>query len=96
MEEFLGKEFDSENNIHLIGNSNLQIVLTKNDNIIVNKKFIVNSSSNHLEEVIYKNVNSLLYYDNEKNEMEKKVYDLNLVKLKKKGNYQYEHRSYNG
>ena len=90
MEEFLGKEFDSENNIHLIGNSNLQIVLTKNDNIIVNKKFIVNSSSNHLDEVIYKNVNSLLYYDNEKNEMEKKVYDLNLVKLKNKNdNYEY-------
>ncbi len=84
MEEFLGKEFDSENNIHYIGDSNLQIILTKNDNIIVNKKYIVNSSSYHLEETIYKNVNSLLFYGNVNNDMEKKVFDSNLVRLKNK------------
>ena len=84
MEEFLGKEFDAENNIHFIGDSNLQIILTKNDNIIVNKKYIVNSSSYHLEETIYKNVNSLLFYGNVNNDMEKKVFDINLVRLKNK------------
>ena len=39
MEEFLGKEFDVDNNIHFIGDSNLQIILTKNVNIIVNLLF---------------------------------------------------------
>jgi hypothetical protein len=55
-------DVDSLNKIVLIGKESqiVHIILKKNDKINVNKNFITYASSENLDEIVYKNVDSLI------------------------------------
>ena len=84
-------DVDSLNKIVLIGKESqiVHIILKKNDKINVNKNFITYASSENLDEIVYKNVDSLIRPTiNVANSEQplKKVDNESLVRLKNKEN----------
>ena len=84
-------DVDSLNKIVLIGKESqiVHIILKKNDKINVNKNFITYASSENLDEIVYKNVDSLIRPTINVSNSEqplKKVDNESLVRLKNKEN----------
>ena len=84
-------DVDSLNKIVLIGKESqiVHIILKKNDKINVNKNFITYASSENLDEIVYKNVDSLIRPTINVSSSEqplKKVDNESLVRLKNKEN----------
>ena len=84
-------DVDSLNKIVLIGKESqiVHIILKKNDKINVNKNFITYASSENLDEIVYKNVDSLIKPTINVSNSEqplKKVDNESLVRLKNKEN----------
>ena len=84
-------KIDSLNKIVLIGKESqiVHIILKKNDKINVNKNFITYASSENLDEIVYKNVDSLIRPTINVSNSEqplKKVDNESLVRLKNKEN----------
>ena len=84
-------DVDSLNKIVLIGKESqiVHIILKKNDKINVNKNFITYASSENLDEIVYKNVDSLIRPSINVSNSEqplKKVDNESLVRLKNKEN----------
>ena len=84
-------DVDSLNKIVLIGKESqiVHIILKKNDKININKNFITYASSENLDEIVYKNVDSLIRPTINVSNSEqplKKVDNESLVRLKNKEN----------
>jgi uncharacterized protein (AIM24 family) len=84
-------DVDSLNKIVLIGKESqiVHIILKKNDKINVNKNFITYASSENLDEIVYKNVDSLIRPTinvSNSEQLLKKVDNESLVRLKNKEN----------
>ena len=84
-------DVDSLNKIVLIGKESqiVHIILKKNDKINVNKNFITYASSENLDEIVYKNVDSLIRPTINVSNSEqplKKVDNESLVRIKNKEN----------
>lgn len=79
---------DSKNNINLINNNTvLQIILGYNLKYIINKKYLSHTSIEDFDEIIYKDVDGILFegLNNKKNKTQK-ADDINLIQIKNKSN----------
>ena len=89
------EDIDLLNKINIIGKDSqiVHIILKKNDKINVNKSYITYASSENLEEIIYKNVDSLLNQTTNSSYLEaslKKIENESFVRLKnKQSNIEY-------
>ena len=84
-------EIDLLNKINIIGNDSqiIHIILKKNDKINVNKSYITYASSENLDEIIYKNVDSLMRQTIDSSYLEqhlKKIENESFIRLKNKQN----------
>ena len=83
-------DIDLLNKINIIGNDSqiLHIILKKNDKININKSFITYASSENLDEIIYKNVDSIIRAstDSSYGQSLKKIENESFVRLKNKEN----------
>ena len=79
------------NLIKIIGNESqiMHIILKRNEKININKNFVLYASSEDLDEIIYKNVDSLIRHNidsSDKDESLKKIENDSIVRLKNKEN----------
>ncbi len=84
-------DYELANMIKIIGTESqtIHVILKRNEKININKHYIVYSSSEELDEVIYKNVDSLIRHDinsQNKDVTLKKVENEFIVRLKNKEN----------
>ena len=84
-------DYDVVNSIKIIGTESqiIHIILKRNEKININKKFVLYASSEDLDEIIYKNVDSLIRQNTHisyKDEPLKKVENESIVRLKNKEN----------
>ena len=84
-------DLEVANTIRIIGTESqtINIVLKKNEKINVNKNYILYASSENLDEIVYKNVDSLIRQSTHvsfKDEALKKVENESIVRLKNKEN----------
>ena len=84
-------DLEVANTIRIIGTESqtINIVLKKNEKINVNKNYILYASSENLDEIVYKNVDSLIRQSTHvsfKEEALKKVENESIVRLKNKEN----------
>ena len=84
-------DIDILNKINIIGNDSqiIHIILKKNEKINVNKSYIAYASSENLDEIIYKNVDSLIRTTIDSSDLEpplKKIDNESFVRLKNKQN----------
>ena len=80
---------DLPDTIKLIGTESqtIHLILKKNEKININKNYVLYVSSENLDEIIYKNVDSLLMSSSKTNKAQlKKVENENIVRLKNKEN----------
>ena len=88
--EYLCRNMELQNNSTLIGDSEqlLQVVLKKNDGIVLNKKNLVYFSSPMIEETLYYKKKSSK--DEQLKNIGKRINDNNLIRLKNnQNNFQY-------
>ena len=84
-------DYDLTSTIKIIGieSQTIHIILKKNEKININKNYILYASSEDLDEIIYKNVDSLIRRNTEissKDQPLKKVENESIVRLKNKEN----------
>ena len=84
-------DYEVANTIKIIGTESqvINIVLKKNEKININKNYIIYASSENLDEIVYKNVDSLIRQTTRvsfKDEALKKVENESIVRLKNKEN----------
>ena len=84
-------DYDVKNSIKIIGTESqiIHIILKRNEKININKNFVLYASSEDLDEIIYKNVDSLIRQNTHisyKDEPLKKVENESIVRLKNKEN----------
>lgn len=89
MEALLSNNIERSKSISILGDNHqvFQIILRKNESIIVNSFYICYSSSPLLEEISYDEVNSLVNFNSSNlDRNEKKVSDKNIIRLRNKSN----------
>ena len=82
-------DYEISNTIKIIGNDSqtIHIILKKNEKININKNYILYASSEDLNEIIYKNVDSLIRQTSYlKDQQLKKIENECIVRLKNKEN----------
>ena len=83
-------DYEISNTIKIIGNDSqtIHIILKKNEKININKNYILYASSEDLDEIVYKNVDSLIRQNTQssKDQPLKKVENESIVRLKNKEN----------
>ena len=83
-------DYEMNSTIKIIGGESqtIHIILKKNEKININKNYILYASSEDLDEIIYKNVDSLIRQNTQtsKDEPLKKVENESIVRLKNKEN----------
>jgi len=83
-------DYEMNSTIKIIGGESqtIHIILKKNEKININKNYILYASSEDLDEIIYKNVDSLIRQNTQSSKEEplKKVENESIVRLKNKEN----------
>ena len=81
-------DIDIANSINIIGNESqtIHVTLKKNEKININKNYILYASSENLDEIIYKNVDSLIRQHTDLNSNLQKLDNESIVRLKNKEN----------